>query len=469
SLADGAAGPALARQARQAPGTDGMVDARGLGSADALASLASLDAAQGLEVSGRRNAQVADARLAGPSAVAAPAVGAADVGVEPVAGDQVDQPVVAVGFEQPAAAVRVAPPAVALPRPLFETRIKFIDQSKFYGSRYFFEQIGYKPDRAARVAGDNYFDTTLVREQVRRALGGYESRLPVRGVALVAKLMDSAGTVGKALGLKVGVAPTAQQLKQADRDFVWYVDTVIDGQKVLAPRLYLTEATRQGITDQYAGGGALIASGGDVNVDTNGHDVSSVNGLIQGKRVKVDAGKGRVLVADSKGTGGGIEADDEVDVSAQDIDIEGGKLRGKDVKLKADTVKVATSMRYDDKGRLAARGDGALDAQGGQLHIEAKRLETAGATLKGSKVKLDVDDVKLGGVYEAGSSYENKSSTPLGSLFAILSSTTETNQSARANHYGTRIAAGTLEGKMQNLEIEGGSVEAAHTDLSVAR
>ncbi|KDE00963.1 hypothetical protein L535_2292, partial [Bordetella bronchiseptica SBL-F6116] len=84
-------------------------------------------------------------------------------------------------------------------------------------------------------------------------------------------------------------------------------------------------------------------------------------------------------------------------------------------------------------------------------------------------MKLDVDDVKLGGVYEAGSSYENKSSTPLGSLFAILSSTTETSQSARANHYGTRIEAGTLEGKMQNLEIEGGSVDAAHTDLSVAR
>ncbi|CPP33157.1 adhesin [Bordetella pertussis] len=360
-------------------------------------------------------------------------------------------------------------PAVALPQPLIETRIKYLDQGGFYGSGYFFEQIGYQPDRATRVAGDNYFDTTLVREQVRRALGGYESRLPVRGDALVARLMESAGTVGKALGLKVGVAPTAQQLKQADRDFVWYVDTVIDGQKVLAPRLYLTEATRQGITDQYAGGGALIASGGDVTVNTDGHDVSSVNGLIQGRSVKVDAGKGKVVVADSKGAGGGIEADDEVDVSGRDIGIEGGKLRGKDVRLKADTVKVATSMRYDDKGRLAARGDGALDAQGGQLHIEAKRLETAGATLKGGKVKLDVDDVKLGGVYEAGSSYENKSSTPLGSLFAILSSTTETNQSAHANHYGTRIEAGTLEGKMQNLEIEGGSVDAAHTDLSVAR
>ncbi|AZR85321.1 hemagglutinin repeat-containing protein [Bordetella pertussis] len=360
-------------------------------------------------------------------------------------------------------------PAVALPQPLIETRIKYLDQGGFYGSGYFFEQIGYQPDRATRVAGDNYFDTTLVREQVRRALGGYESRLPVRGDALVARLMESAGTVGKALGLKVGVAPTAQQLKLADRDFVWYVDTVIDGQKVLAPRLYLTEATRQGIMDQYAGGGALIASGGDVTVNTDGHDVSSVNGLIQGRSVKVDAGKGKVVVADSKGAGGGIEADDEVDVSGRDIGIEGGKLRGKDVRLKADTVKVATSMRYDGKGRLAARGDGALDAQGGQLHIEAKRLETAGATLKGGKVKLDVDDVKLGGVYEAASSYENRSSTPLGSLFAILSSTTETSQSARANHYGTRIEAGTLEGKMQNLEIEGGSVDAAHTNLSVAR
>ncbi|AQB40596.1 hemagglutinin repeat-containing protein [Bordetella pertussis] len=396
-------------------------------------------------------------------------------------GDQPAASSVAVSAAMPApqgdadpAALRDVPrkpvaPAVALPQPLIETRIKYLDQGGFYGSGYFFEQIGYQPDRATRVAGDNYFDTTLVREQVRRALGGYESRLPVRGDALVARLMESAGTVGKALGLKVGVAPTAQQLKLADRDFVWYVDTVIDGQKVLAPRLYLTEATRQGITDQYAGGGALIASGGDVTVNTDGHDVSSVNGLIQGRSVKVDAGKGKVVVADSKGAGGGIEADDEVDVSGRDIGIEGGKLRGKDVRLKADTVKVATSMRYDGKGRLAARGDGALDAQGGQLHIEAKRLETAGATLKGGKVKLDVDDVKLGGVYEAASSYENRSSTPLGSLFAILSSTTETSQSARANHYGTRIEAGTLEGKMQNLEIEGGSVDAAHTNLSVAR
>ena len=116
-------------------------------------------------------------------------------------------------------------------------------------------------------------------------------------------------------------------------------------------------------------------------------------------------------------------------------------------------------MRYDGKGRLAARGDGALDAQGGQLHIEGQAPGDSRRDAQGrqGKVKLDVDDVKLSGVYEAASSYENTSSTPLGSLFAILSSTTQTNQSARANHYGTRIAAGTLEGKMQNLEIEGGS------------
>ena len=58
------------------------------------------------------------------------------------------------------------------------------------------------------------------------------------------------------------------------------------------------------------------------------------------------------------------------------------------------------------QGQAGGRGDGALDAQGGQLHIEAKRLETAGATLKGGKVKLDVDDVKLTACTRA-SSYEN--------------------------------------------------------------
>ncbi|WP_154586730.1 hypothetical protein, partial [Bordetella pertussis] len=51
----------------------------------------------------------------------------------------------------------------------------------------------------------------------------YEYRNAVRGLALVQSLMDAAPLAAAELGLRVGQAPTAEQLARATRDFVWYV------------------------------------------------------------------------------------------------------------------------------------------------------------------------------------------------------------------------------------------------------
>ncbi|WP_129559848.1 hypothetical protein, partial [Bordetella pertussis] len=61
---------------------------------------------------------------------------------------------------------------------------------------------------------------------------------------LVQSLMDAAPLAAAELGLRVGQAPTAEQLARATRDFVWYVRETVDGQEVLVPRVYLTRATR---------------------------------------------------------------------------------------------------------------------------------------------------------------------------------------------------------------------------------
>ncbi|WP_261171068.1 hypothetical protein, partial [Bordetella pertussis] len=75
---------------------------------------------------------------------------------------------------------------------------------------------------------------------------------------------DAAPLAAAELGLRVGQAPTAEQLARATRDFVWYVRETVDGQEVLVPRVYLTRATRTAASATREAGGALMASAGTV-------------------------------------------------------------------------------------------------------------------------------------------------------------------------------------------------------------
>ncbi|WP_037152577.1 filamentous hemagglutinin N-terminal domain-containing protein, partial [Rhizobium freirei] len=54
---------------------------------------------------------------------------------------------------------------------LFETRAAFLDVSKFYGSAYFIDRIGYTPETKVPFLGDAYFDNQLIDEQMRQLVG----------------------------------------------------------------------------------------------------------------------------------------------------------------------------------------------------------------------------------------------------------------------------------------------------------
>ena len=52
--------------------------------------------------------------------------------------------------------------------PLFETRLEFIDLTKFYGSTYFFNAIGYHLDtNTKRLLGDDYYNDPQVSIYIR--------------------------------------------------------------------------------------------------------------------------------------------------------------------------------------------------------------------------------------------------------------------------------------------------------------
>ncbi|EXX94301.1 filamentous hemagglutinin family N-terminal domain protein [Bordetella holmesii 1058] len=181
-----------------------------------------------------------------------------------------------------------APGKQTLPRPYFETRLNYIDQSQFYGSGYFFQKLGYQPQQGARVSGDNYFDTQWILRERARLLGAAGARMGSGDAQTVKQLMDNGSEQASRLGLQVGQALSADQVAKLDKDTVWYVWTRINGTQVLMPRVYLARASRQAADDVRKQGGAVVASAGDINVDTGGGDVTVANGALVGAKVSID-------------------------------------------------------------------------------------------------------------------------------------------------------------------------------------
>ena len=114
------------------------------------------------------------------------------------------------------------------------------------------------------------------------------------------QLFDNSTQESKSLGLTYGKALTAKQLSQLKTDIVWMVETEVNGQKVLAPQVYLSRETIEGINVS----GAVIE--GKVGTTLQVGKLNNVNATIDGGLVYVDA------IADINNIGGRIKGNDIV-------------------------------------------------------------------------------------------------------------------------------------------------------------
>ncbi|WP_261786458.1 two-partner secretion domain-containing protein, partial [Fusobacterium nucleatum] len=124
---------------------------------------------------------------------------------------------------------------------IMETRLKYIDQKRFFGSDYFLNRVGYedKWNRVKRL-GDAYYENELIERSVTEKLG---TRF-LNGKEISAKdLMDNAASIAKKNGLTIGQPLTKEQIAKLDKDIVWYEYQEVDGIQVLAPKVYLSQNT----------------------------------------------------------------------------------------------------------------------------------------------------------------------------------------------------------------------------------
>ncbi|EFT6891445.1 Contact-dependent inhibitor A, partial [Escherichia coli] len=209
-----------------------------------------------------------------------------------------------------------------------ETDPAYTDEKQFPGSSYFLDRLGLKPEKDYRFLGDAAFDTRYVSNYMLNQIGGRYIYGVGSDTDQMRYLMDNAARAQKALGLKFGVALTADQVAALDRSILWYKAVTIKGQTVMVPEVYLSpkDVTLQngsiisGQNVRLAGGNVtnsgstlmaqnnltidsadslgnlesgLINAGGVLGLKAMG-DINNISATITGKTVRLESLAGNV-------------------------------------------------------------------------------------------------------------------------------------------------------------------------------
>lgn len=262
---------------------------------------------------------------------------------------------------------------------LIETNPALTELKQFLNSDYLLSGLGMNPDDSKKRLGDGLYEQRLIRDAVvartgQRYIDGLSS-----DEALFRYLMDNAIAYKDKLQLQLGVGLSAEQMAVLTHDIVWLEEVEVNGEKVLAPVVYLAQAE-----GRLAPNGALI-QGRDVKL-VSGGDLHNVGTL----RARNDLS----ATADNLDNSGLIEAGKRLDLLAGDSirNRQGGVIAGRDVSLTALTGDVINE-------RSVTRYDSALDGRTWERSFadSAARVEAANSL----NVQAGRDIANLGGVLQS--------------------------------------------------------------------
>ncbi|NTG09230.1 hypothetical protein G6L25_18860, partial [Agrobacterium rhizogenes] len=260
---------------------------------------------------------------------------------------------------------------------LFETRAAFLDVSKFYGSGYFIDRIGYTPETKVPFLGDAYFDNQLVDEQMRQLVGdglGAGSFVPGNNATDQMKtLLDNGVAYAEANGLALGQALSPEQAANLTESMVIYQTEVVDGASVLVPVVYLSAADRAKTTS------AATIAGNTVSIDAGSVDNSGAIAAADGMTINA---------TDIKANGGAFLAGGNMNLNAAN-----------GITLAAQTMNIGGQTIVAANGGITAGGSLKVDAGAGSLTLAGTKVTSGGsAQLSGQAVTVGAVKQDNGGV-----------------------------------------------------------------------
>jgi len=337
---------------------------------------------------------------------------------------------------------------------LLETRSKYVDLNKYYGSDYFLSRLGYTPGwNRVRRLGDAYYENQLITRALTEQLG----TAFINGKSneeLIKSLMDNAGMESSRLGLQVGKELTPEQISRLSKDLIWYVTQNVNGVEVLVPKIYLSRDTLATVTadgrnkiggvkgtyiktDNFVNNGMKIGNGGVTYVQANTVRNETATNLLSE-----------------------ITGDRTFIHSDGNIENIGGRISGNEaVALISDNGKVTndTTKRifghyngeFDRTKHEEVNSLGTISSQG-TVFVKADSYESAGRMLSADHLALDVNKVNLNALSLSG---EDKFGSG-GSNFSRYAETT---------HLGAGVSANSASGTVGDMNMKGSSFIAEDT------
>ena len=335
-----------------------------------------------------------------------------------------------------------------------ETNSAYTDQNQFLGSSYMLGRLNLNPEYDYRFLGDAAFDTRYVSNAMLNQTGSRYINGIGSDLDQMRYLMDSAASAQQSLGLKFGVALTAEQIASLEQSMLWWEAASVNGETVMIPKLYLSPkdisvnngSVISGKNVQLAGGNitntgstllannnlildsqnsinnlnnGLMLAGGNLDLSAIG-DINNISAAISGKTVQLTSLDGSInnltlveqneVNAQSKfgnvsfkdtllGTTASITALDGLSVSAgKNITVTGATLSAGDSLLMNAWGDIAVNANQINDAQSASgrwggdRGRSSVEWQGSNISAEGELSINAGNNLS-----LTASDVDAGG------------------------------------------------------------------------
>lgn len=387
---------------------------------------------------------------------------------------------------------------------LIETNPLFAVGSTFVGSNYMAERYGINPDDTVRRLGDASYEAYMIRQQLIQQMGTNLIRGYGDEASQMQQLMDQAVTQGKELGFTYGKALTQNQIASLTEDIVWMEEVEVAGQKVLAPHVYLSQATKDSILSGAAISAENVAISGDALNNTGGtiqgsgtlsvsvtNDITNTSGNIQGGDVSLTSTEGSIVnqtltvgqgndtqYSTAIGQTAGITATGNLSMDAnKDITVVGADVNaGGDASLNAgnnitfDTIvdkSTTSSSSTIDAGVLYTSSTNTTETSehnigsnlstGGKLTIKSGNDTVIG----GSNVTADGGmDVETGGSFKVEARQDKFTSTSTtdttgigvgGGVYGTETSTTDT---FKGSNHGSTIRVGKAEDQEKRAALQ---------------
>lgn len=197
-----------------------------------------------------------------------------------------------------------------------------ISSSGDIGSDLQAQLLGLEVSDLERRLGDAAYEQYLIQQQLTGQLGSNVIDAALSQSQQTKVLYEAGAAVAQAEGLVYGKPLTPEQQASLKTDIVWMVETEYQGQKVLAPVVYLSAATKESFDKGNAviqannadmmltsleNNGGLISGRDMLSISSTG-DITNTSGVIRGGDVSLASTEGSIINRTYSVDSGGAES-----------------------------------------------------------------------------------------------------------------------------------------------------------------